>query len=146
MFLDDAASVSAAASALGWPGSPVPVRVAGEDAWAIAALGDQSEAPGSERVVISGVLVAGAATNKTTDRASVFAGYCPRAVLVPDSTGVMPVVMAAAVLDQGVVVAGNDRMTKLSDAGPAVNVAGDGDHAALARRILDDQIYPFLAS
>lgn len=167
MFLDEVACVRGAAAALGWDGAAFPVRIAGEDAWAIASVETlpvltstcgrvvrRTDGQGTSTVVVSGVLVTGPATSKTTDRASVYAGYCPRAVLVPDGPGVVPVMMAAAVLGQGVVVAGDSGLIKLSDAGPAIgrewgeDVAledGEAAHvtagqAASARRVLVEQV------
>jgi hypothetical protein len=118
------ATVVLAAKALGWMGDPVRVRMCGESAWAIAAF--SADADGG--ATITGVLVAGAPETNPTARASVFAGFCPRAVLVSDGPGVLSVQMDAAVLDQGVVVVRHDgRVDVLSMAGPRVTQPGTGE-------------------
>jgi hypothetical protein len=125
------ATVALAAEALGWMGDPVQVRMCGESAWAIAAL--SADVDGA--ATVTGVLVAGAPETNPTARASVFAGFCPRAVLVTDGPGVLSVQMDAAVLDQGVVVVRDDgHINVLSTAGPRVTQPGTGE--AGYRRLL----------
>lgn len=122
MFRPDVKAVADAAASLGWEGVPVGIRMCGSDAWAIASLAPSPAvgASGGLPVAIAGVLVVGDARSKPTERASVFAGYCPRAILVPSGRDVLSMQMDAAVLDQGVVVAAKTGTRKLSDAGPTV--------------------------
>ena len=125
-------TIEHAAAALGWIGDPVQVRMCGETAWAIAAFSADAHSPAA----VAGVLVAGAPETNPTARASVFASFCPRAVLVPDGPGVLSVQMDAAVLDQGVVVVRDDgHVDALSTAGPRVTQPGAGD--AGYRRLLE---------
>jgi hypothetical protein len=151
MFLPGVAVVRQAAAALGWIGEPVRVRFGGEDAWAVASLttayvgalakrntsGPSSTA--ASTVEIFGVIVAGTAGSRVAVRASVFAGYSPRAVLVPDGPGVLGAQVAAAMLGQGVVVASDSRVRLLSGAEPTqLGIAGPAD---AARRRLAEQVY-----
>lgn len=111
-----------AAMALGWSGTPVRVRHCGEQAWAIAALTEPGDSDDCGYPVrMAGVLVAGTAGTDPTGRASLFAGFCPRAVLVPESSDLLPIQVDAALLDQGVVtVSADDSTTLMSPAGPVV--------------------------
>lgn len=128
----DKATVVLAAEALGWIGAPVQVRMCGETGWAIAAFSADADSPAT----VAGVLVTGAPGTNPTARASVFASFCPRAVLVPDGPGVLSVQMDAAVLDQGVVVVRDDgHVEALSTAGPRVTRHGTGDTGY--RRLLE---------
>lgn len=134
MFQPDMEAVADAAALLGWSGVPVGIRMCGSDAWAIASFTASSGegAATGPSIAIAGVLVTGDARSKPAARASVFAGYCPRAILVPDGRDVLSLQMEAAVLDQGVVVAGETGRRKLSDAGPTV-VGPAGTNAAAQR-------------
>lgn len=140
----EATAVSQAAVALGWNGTPVAVRWAGESAWAIASLEPGQPAAPSSAVEIAGVVVTGTAGSRPAQRASVFAGYCRRAVLIPDDGDVLPVQVEAAVLDQGVVVAGRDGTRMLSAPGaarPGVNGA-----EVSARRAFAEHVYAALTA
>lgn len=153
--------VRKAAAVLGWTGVPVQVRFGGEDAWAIAQLATESvdrslrrdgarpmrvEASSVEAsaVRIVGAIVAGPAKSSVVVRASVFAGYSPRAVLVPDGSGVLEVQVAAAMLEQGVVVASGNGVRLLSPAGPVQ--PGVADAAESAQRRLSERVHANLAA
>lgn len=124
MFSPSVAVVADAGAALGWSGTPVRVRLCGEEAWAIAALAGPGDADDCGYPVrVAGVLVAGTASRDPTPRASLFAGFCPRAVLVPERSRLLRIRLNAALLDQGIVtVAADDSTSVLSPAGPAVIV------------------------
>ncbi len=93
---------------------------------------------------IVGAIVAGPARSNVAVRASVFAGYSPRAVLVPDGPGVLEVQVAAAMLEQGVVIASSDGVRLLSPAGPTkAGVAGVAENA---RRRLSERVHANLAA
>lgn len=153
MFRPDHEVVERAAASLGWAGEPVPVRFCGEDAWAIASLtsaGAMAESavgesrPATSAVEISGVIIAGTAGSTVAIRASVFAGYSPRAVLVPDGPEVLQVQVAAAMLGQGVVVASATGVRLLSAAEPTQpGVAGV---AGRAQGLLVDRVYENLVT
>src|SRR5215210_1570012 len=113
MFQPEMADIRQAAAALGWTGAPVQVRFGGEDAWVIARLAtefvDRSvqragarpamvevSTLGAAALRIVGTIVSGPAMSNVAVRASIFAGYSPRAVLVPDGPGVLEVQVAAA--------------------------------------------------
>lgn len=103
----------------------------GEDGWAIA-----HPQKHSDELALDGVLVDGTVHDNPTARASVFASFCPRAVLVAEEFGVLRVQMDAAVLDQGVVVLrGDGHVDLLSEAGPRVIREGAGN--AAYKRLLD---------
>lgn len=160
MFRPDVLVVGQAADALGWAGEPVQIRFGGEDAWAVAALTSahvdepatpNTSGPGTAdlsagtlpSVRIAGVIVAGTATSNVGVRASVFAGYSPRAVLVPDGPGVLAVQVAAAMLGQGVVVATDGGARLLSPAGPAqpgFAGAAEGAQHRLRERVYDSLV------
>lgn len=141
MFRPNATVVAGAAAALGWNGQPVAIRMCGEDAWAVASLTANDEAFGDSSISlrIDGVLVTGDVQSNPTERASVFAGYCSRAVLIPDGRGVLNVQIDAAVLDQGVVVLGANGPFKLGDAGPAVGEPSELN--ASAQRVFADKVH-----
>lgn len=95
-------------------------------------------------VQVVGAIVTGPASSNVAVRASVFAGYSPRAVLVPDGRGVLEVQVAAAMLEQGVVVASGDGVSLLSPAGPVqAGVAGVAENA---QRRLRERVYASLAA
>jgi hypothetical protein len=145
MFRPDLTAVADAAASLGWDGAPVEIRMCGQDAWVIASLTpNESVSEHGMPMRIAGALVAGDIRSKPTERASLFAGYCPRAVLIPDGRGVLPVQIDAAVLDQGVVVFANDSLYKLSDAGPTV--PGGADVNTSARREFAERVYAGLTA
>lgn len=129
MFSPSAGVVASAATALGWSGMPVPIRLCGERVWAIAArVAPEDAEEWDYPVSVSGVLVAGTARSDPTPRASLFAGFCPRAVLVPEGSDLLAIRLNAALLDQGVVTVASDGSTSLlSPAGPIVAVHADGD-------------------
>jgi hypothetical protein len=52
------------------------------------------------------------------------AGYCSRAVLVPDTGDILGVCADAALLDQGVLVLGHSGISRLALAGPRVATQG----------------------
>ncbi|MGY4720258.1 hypothetical protein [Naumannella huperziae] len=148
MFLPDVKVVRQAAAALGWDGDPVQVRFGGEDAWALASLTNAhldatpntsalARVDGStvdvSAVRIAGVIVAGRTTSHVVTRASVFAGYSPRAVLVPDGPRVLAVQVAAAMLGQGVVVVSERSARLLSPAEPTQLWSADAAEAAQHR-------------
>ena len=150
MFRPGVGVVAEAAAALRWTGEPVRVRFGGEDAWAIASLtsagakgerrawGELSVSAGA--VEISGVIVAGSAGSSVTARASVFAGYSPRAVLVPDGPGAFEVQIAAAMLGQGVVIAYDSGVRLLSAAEaaqPGTTGAAEKARGRLANRVYE---------
>jgi hypothetical protein len=68
---------------------------------------------------LMGCLILGSGSSATA-QASLFAGYSPRAVLVPDRGDVLGVLVEAALLDQGVVLRSGDGIDALSEAGPRV--------------------------
>lgn len=146
MFRPDVGVVAEAAAALGWIGEPIRVRFGGEDVWAVASLtsagagasGESSVAAGA--VEISGVIVAGSVGLSVAVRASVFAGYAPRAVLVPDAPGVLALQVTAAILGQGVVVAsgaGARLLSAAESAQPGVAGAVEAPRLRLASRVYD---------
>ncbi|MDQ1305808.1 MAG: hypothetical protein QG671_1640 [Actinomycetota bacterium] len=123
----------AAADALGWIGDIVgPVDFAGVrflavvDAEALAERPPSSQEPPSEqgRPWLTGALVEGPATPGLLRAASRLAAYAPRAVLVRERRGLTGFLVDAALLDQGVVVAGADGVTVLAPAGPVVPRGG----------------------
>lgn len=146
--------VAKAAAALQWTGEPVLVRFGGEEAWVIASLTSanakaesaalRESCPASQAVEISGVIVAGTAGSSVAVRASVFAGYSPRAVLVPDGPEVLQVQVAAAILGQGVVVASGTGVRLLSSAEPTQ--PGVAEAAERARGRLADRVYENLVT
>jgi len=161
MFRPEMTEVRQAAAALGWTGVPVQVRFGGEDAWVIARLTtefvDRSvqrngarptkvevSTLGASAVRIIGTIVSGPAMSSVAIRASVFAGYSPRAVLVPDGPGVLEVQVAAAMLEQGVVVASGGGVRLLSPAGPTQ--AGVAGAAEAAQRGLKERVHANLAA
>lgn len=161
MFRPEITDVRQAAAALGWTGAPVQVRFGGEDAWVIARLTtefiDRSlrrdgarptrvevSTLGASAVRIVGTIVSGPAMSSVAVRASVFAGYSPRAVLVPDGPGVLEVQVAAAMLEQGVVVASDGGVRLLSPAGPMQ--AGVAGAAEAAQRRLSELVHSNLAA
>lgn len=157
MFQPDVTVVRQAAAALGWAGEPVRVRFGGEDVWAVAGLtssrADRSvqwQSSGTTTVDVSavevaalsiaGVLVTGTATSSVAVRASVFAGYAPRAVLVPEGPGVLALQVTAAMLGQGVVVvsgAGLRLLSAAESAQPGVAGAIEGPRLRLASCVYD---------
>lgn len=138
----DATVVRSAATSLGWEGTPVRVRWAGENAWAIASWALNLPATSGASIRIAGVMVTGSTRNRPTQRASVFAGYCRRAVVIPEGRGVLPVQMEAAVLDQGVVVVGPDGTRMLS--APGAVQPGASDSEASARGAFAEHVYAAL--
>lgn len=153
------ATVRRAAAALGWAGVPVQVRFGGEDAWVIAGLTDavwhefaqggrstrvEVSSVGVSAVRIIGAIVTGPASSKVAVRASVFAGYSPRSVLVPDGPGVLEVQVAAAMLEQGVVVASGGGVRLLSPPGPMQ--PGAVAAAEAAQRRLCERVHANLAA
>lgn len=132
MFKPGLSALMDAAESLGWEGHVVQVRLCGEDAWAVASLEPEGSAlaDGAAPVSIAGVLVAGSLRSRPTQRASVFAGYCPRAVLVPRGRDLLSLQIDAAILEQGVVVVTEDGARKLSDAGPKVQRREDASASA----------------
>lgn len=126
----DATVIQRAAASLGWEGTPVPVRWAGENAWAIASWASNPLANSGASVQIAGVMVTGSARSRPTQRASVFAGYCRRAVVITEGRGVLPVQVEAAVLDQGVVVVGPHEVRLLSAPGDVQPGASDSEASA----------------
>lgn len=161
MFWPEMTVVRQAAAALGWEGVPVQVRFGGEDAWVIARLATgfvertwrrnearpmrvEASSVEASAVRIVGAIVAGPARSNVVVGASAFAAYSPRAVLVSDGPGVLDVQVAAAMLEQGVVVASDDGVRLLSTAGPAqAGVAGAVENA---RRRLSERVHANLAA
>lgn len=129
MFSPSAGVVASAATALGWSGIPVPIRLCGESVWAIAArVAPEDAEEWDYPVSVSGVLVAGTARSDPTPRASLFAGFCPRAVLVPEGSDLLAIRVNAALLDQGIVTVSSDgSVSLLSPAGSTIVVHANGD-------------------
>lgn len=75
-------------------------------------------------VSLLGCLVVGDDVIRATHRASLLAGYAPRAVLVSGKEDLVALTVDAALLDQGIVVSEGSNVRLLADAGP--RVAGRG--------------------
>lgn len=142
------AAIADAAATLQWEGEPVSVRLCGEHAWAIAWIETDAHGgaviPSRRRMHLSGVIVTGTARTQPVQRASVFAGYCRRAVFVPDGPGLLGIQVDAAVLGQGVIVQTPAGIQKVADADPLVELSTRV--ARNARRDFHDQVCAALAA
>jgi hypothetical protein len=126
-------TIEEAAECLGWVGDTVgPVSFGGVCFWAVADVSGPAGGEGRLDVRLSGCLLPGRTgrTGRTGHadhtgsalmrQASLLAAYTPRAVLVADGQDLTGVLVDAAILDQGVVVAGVNGVRLLAGAGPRV--------------------------
>lgn len=142
MFRPELRELQLVSEALGWRGACVgPVRQLGTWVWPVVAMPDGctvespenrdgNEASGHREALevdLVGCLVVGDVASELLEAASLFAGYASRAIVIPDGVS-LDVMVDAAVLDQGVVAVGVNRVTVLSEAGPR---ADPGDLAPL---------------
>lgn len=121
VFAPSLTMVAEAAECLGWAGDVVgPVSFGGVCFWAVADVSRSGGGEGRPEVRLSGCLLAGHAGPALLQEASLLAAYTPRAVLVGGSHDLTGVLVDAAILDQGVVVAGANGVQLLATAGPRV--------------------------
>lgn len=119
-----ASIVRQAVAALGWPGDVVgPVEFAGARFRAVVQIDDVEpvDAPSGRTAAglrLVGALFQGEPTPRLLRAASLLAAYAPRAVLVPERADLTGFLVDAALLDQGVVVAGPRGLRVLSTPGP----------------------------
>src|SRR5689334_7036863 len=132
-MMPDRATLVDAASKLGWRGDVVgPVTFGGVTFWAVVDMSTAEEVQGRPR--LSGCLFGGAGWATSVREASLLAAYAPLAVIVDSSADAVALLVDAAVLDQGVLMARADGLELLSAAGP--RVAG-GPPTAREPRLLD---------
>lgn len=113
--------IAEAARCLGWVGDVAgPVSFGGVCFWAVADVSRSGDGEGRPEVRLSGCLLAGHAGPALQREASLLAAYTPRAVLVGAGRDLTGVLVDAAILDQGVVVAGAGGVQLLATAGPRV--------------------------
>jgi hypothetical protein len=113
--------IAEAARYLGWVGDVVgPVSFGGVCFWAVADVSRSGDGEGRPEVRLSGCLLTGHAGPALLRKASLLAAYTPRAVLVGAGHDLTGVLVDAAILDQGVVVAGAGGVQLLATAGPRV--------------------------
>jgi hypothetical protein len=114
-------TIEEAAGCLGWVGDLVgPVSFGGVCFWAVADVSGSACGEGRPDVHLSGCLFAGRVSSAPLREASLLAAYTPRAVLVVDGHDLTSVLVDAAILDQGIVVAGANGVQLLANAGPRV--------------------------
>jgi hypothetical protein len=137
-------TIEEAAECLGWVGDTAgPVSFGGVSFWAVADFGGPADGEGRPDVRLSGCLLAGHAghsghaSSALMRQASLLAAYTPRAVLVADGQDLTGVLVDAAILDQGVVVAGVNGVRLLAGAGPRVAL----DPTTAREQELLDRVY-----